>query len=83
MNNKKIMEYYIVLKIMKKTGQGTWVAQSMECLTLGLGSGHDLRVMGSQRGVCYSLSLCPSSPHVHTLFQINKIFFKNHDKEQL
>ena len=24
---------------------GTWVAQSVEHLTLGLGSGHDLRVM--------------------------------------
>ena len=24
--------------------RGTWVAQSVECLTLGFGSGHDLRV---------------------------------------
>ena len=26
---------------------GTWVAQSVKCLTLGFGSGHDLRVVGS------------------------------------
>lgn len=31
--------------IQKGTIKGTWVAQLVKCLTLGLGSGYDLRVV--------------------------------------
>ena len=53
------------------------MAQSVECLTLGLGSGHDLGVMGSSpmRGSTGSLLeiLSPSAPApAHTLSKINK-----------
>lgn len=51
---------------------GTWVVQSVECSTLGFGSGHDLRVVRSDlalgsilslESASNSLSLCPSCPH--------------------
>ena len=50
---------------------GTWVAQSVKCLTLGFGSGCDLRVLRSsptaglhaQGGVCLAFSVCaPPAP---------------------
>ena len=35
-------------KLLKRiVGRGAWVAQSVKCLTLDLGSGHDLRVVRS------------------------------------
>ena len=47
---------------------GTWVAQSVKCLTLGFGSGHDLMgqeikphiKLPAQQGVCLIFS--PSAP---------------------
>ena len=54
---------------------GTWVAQSVECLNLGFGSGHNLTGhdiephvgLHTHRGVCLKiLSLCPS-PHLLSL----------------
>ena len=56
---------------------GTWVAQSVECLTHGFGSGHYL--MGheikthvglhAQQGVCLKIvSLCSSPPLFLSLF---------------
>ena len=60
--------------------RGTWVAQSIEHLTLvGFGSGHDLRVLGwsptlgsklSTDSGILSLSLCASSLLVHTFKRI-------------
>ena len=50
--------------------RGVWVSQSVEHLTLHLGSGHDLRFLGSNLtsgsaltawGLLGNLSLCPSS----------------------
>ena len=60
--------------------EGTWVAQSVECMTLDLGSGHDLRVVGSSpvSGSTLSmdvdsLSLSPSTPSpAHMLSKIKK-----------
>ena len=58
------------------------MAQLVECLTLGFGTGYDLRVvrsssvMGSVLGMesaWGSLYPSPSAPsHLHALFQINK-----------
>ena len=33
-------------KHVEKRSGGTWVAESVDCLTLDFGSGHDLRVVG-------------------------------------
>ena len=71
----------LIFKMIKQWG--AWVAQSVKCLTLGLGSGHDLMVRGfeSHFGLCansaepawdflsLSLSLSPLCPsHAHSLF---------------
>ena len=51
--------------------RGAWVAQWVKCLTLGLGSGHDLRVVGSSptlgsvlsgESACNSFPACPLPP---------------------
>ena len=67
--------------------QGAWVVQSVEHLTLGFGSGGDLRVMGSSPKASpmmgsllsedsasdsLSLSLCPFHSCAHSVSQINK-----------
>ena len=57
--------------------RGAWVAQSVELLTLDLGSGHDLTVrgmeprMGCQHRACLgcSLSISPCPYSTHTLSQ--------------
>ena len=46
--------------------RGTWVAQSVECLTLDCGSGHDPRVVGSSPTLGSTLSVEPS-PHTLSL----------------
>ena len=56
---------------------GTWVAQPVECPTLGFGSGHDPRVVALSPSQALhwawslleilSLSLCPSSPLANAL----------------
>lgn len=56
--------------------QGAWVTQSVKCLTLDFGSGHDLTAdeIEPHIGLCadsvepaWDLSLYPSSTHVHSL----------------
>ena len=50
---------------------GSWVAQSVKCLTPDFGSGHDFRVAGLSTGwgPCLRSSLSPSAPlpHFHAL----------------
>ena len=55
---------------------GAWVTQSVKCLTLNFGSGHDLAVCEIEPrdsgGVCLGFSLSPSlfaPPNSHTLSQ--------------
>ena len=48
------MENDFLLKRM--TGRGSWVAQLVECLTLGFGSGRDRVVVGWSRGSGSALS---------------------------
>ena len=65
----------------KKTSQGTWVAQSVECPTLDFGSGHDLAVRefepliglhaGGVEPAWDSLSLSLSAPPLLALFSLS------------
>ena len=44
---------------LKKANQGAWVAQSVKCQTLDLGSGHDLTVVVfSHNHVCVCVCVC-------------------------
>ena len=70
-----------IKKILRKRGAwvaqslGSWVMQSVKCLTLGFGSGHDLMIFGSSPASGFMLSSestwnsLPLSPYscVHTL----------------
>ena len=47
---------------MKKTHQGSCVAQSVKRLTLGFGSGHDLTVRGLESGMESRME-----PHIHSV----------------
>ena len=62
-----VMKYYAVIKN-NEAAWGTWVAQLVKCLTLDLGSGHDLTVCelkphiglctdSSEPGACFGFSL--------------------------
>jgi len=69
---------------------GARVFQSVKCLTLGFGSGHDLRVMGSSPESGYALSGEPASLSPSalpptcalSLSQINKILGKKKKKKK-
>ena len=82
----KFSNYFALSRKYKKYHfRGTWVAHSVERLTLNLGSGYDLAVRGIEImlgsvlavwGLLGSLSLplsfCPSPAHALFLSQINK-----------
>ena len=48
------------LNLMLKGSGGAWVAQSVECLTLDFGSGHDPRIQGSSPKSGPALSVEPA-----------------------
>ena len=51
-----ISKNYWLFIYTRDTSRGTWVARSVKHLTLGFGSGHDLRVMGSSSMLGFVLS---------------------------
>ena len=60
---------------LRRKSWSTWVVQSLECLTLNFGSGHDLMVselecaasLGFSLSLSLSLSLCLSPAHALSL----------------
>lgn len=79
-NSRKTCLASLVIKEMqgKTTVRGSWVAQIIEQLTLGFGSGHDLRLdhqvrLHTQQGVCLRFSLGPS-PSVPPSGQVCSFF---------
>ena len=52
-------------------GQGAWVAQLVECLTLGFSSGHDLTVHEFEPRI--GLHADSAEPGWDSLFKINKL----------
>ena len=57
---KRTVEQYLVLSRKLRVAGGTWVAQLVEHLTLGFGSGHDPRVVESSPASRSMLSLEPA-----------------------
>ena len=83
----KLLLFICEKKRINKLHQGAWVVQSVKCLTLGRGSGHDLTIHGFEpyKGLCtgsvetawdslsLSFSLCPFPTHaVPVSLKINK-----------